>query len=694
MAKQSLDMESETSIEENKYRYSIDASSDGYPERDEQEEALIASGGHKNHTYQPKDLYSLSRKSPLFSGTVLLLGAAAVVIFLTICGIIVDWTGLSTQPAEAPLDALTIPEVVVAVPSTPSHGGNYILDSSWDFSAKPQRREYQWEVRDVNFNPDGVWRPMMLINNQFPGPLIEVNEGDTIIINVDNQAINATSIHWHGLYQNGTNWMDGTVGITNCPIAPGAQFTYEFKVDGQSGTYWYHSHHGAQSSDGLHGPFIIHSKEEKQMQKIEYDTDRVVMVSDYYHDISSDLLMRYLASDAENVEPVPDGALINGRGIRDCSTVPHRRCDNTTSNVGQPRMTLSNNKAHRLRVINVGAFAEFQFSIDEKEFAVTEVDGTDVLPAYYNRLTINPAQRYSIILSMQDQKEEQSWWLRAKMLQTCFGEPNEFTITDALAIIEHQFEGTESTSTQTPMSRDWEEGIDLECRDMNTTDLVPVQVIPAPSKSDTTIRLRANFEIGAWRLSRGFFNSSTWTPNVASPSLHRYLDGTATHNTSFSAPNSSTTTFINSAAFSTSTELVLQTTGIQIVDIYISNFDDGNHPLHLHGYKFFVLAQGHGYPPVDLAPDLSNPLRRDTASVEAFGWTLIRLVADNPGAWAFHCHVTWHTEAGLLMQLLTRSDTLQGSELPRQNRELCDAPVAELVKGGTPRDEVFYGEER
>ena len=68
--------------------------------------------------------------------------------------------------------------------------------------------------------------------------------------------------------------------------------------------------------------------------------------------------------------------------------------------------------------------------------------------------------------------------------------------------------------------------------------------------------------------------------------------------------------------------------------------------------------------------DPSNPLRRDTASVEAFGWILLRLVADNAGAWAFHCHISWHTEAGLLMQLLTRTDEFSNAEVPKANRAL------------------------
>ena len=201
---------------------------------------------------------------------------------------------------------------------------DYLISKGWNSNAKPRVREYSWTITDVELNPDGVYRPMMVINGQFPGPMIEVNEGDTLVVHVNNQAENATSIHWHGLFQNGTNFMDGTVGITQCPIPSGTRFTYEFKIIQQYGTYWYHAHQGIQGSDGLIGPLIIHSKEEQDLQGLDYATDQVVMVSDHYHTLSSQLLMKYLASDSENNEPVPDGALINGRAIRDCSKYPSR----------------------------------------------------------------------------------------------------------------------------------------------------------------------------------------------------------------------------------------------------------------------------------------------------------------------------------------------------------------------------------
>jgi FtsP/CotA-like multicopper oxidase with cupredoxin domain len=74
---------------------------------------------------------------------------------------------------------------------------------------------------------------------QYPGPTIEANDGDTIIVNVQNDMSIGTTIHWHGIFQTGTPWMDGPAGITQCPILAGSSFTYEFTINGQYGTYWW-----------------------------------------------------------------------------------------------------------------------------------------------------------------------------------------------------------------------------------------------------------------------------------------------------------------------------------------------------------------------------------------------------------------------------------------------------------------------
>lgn len=90
----------------------------------------------------------------------------------------------------------------------------------------------------------------MTVNGQFPGPVLEANWGDWLEITVvNNLGVEGTSMHWHGLRQIETPWMDGVPSLSQCPIAPGANFTYRFRAE-VYGTSWYHAHYSAQNNAG------------------------------------------------------------------------------------------------------------------------------------------------------------------------------------------------------------------------------------------------------------------------------------------------------------------------------------------------------------------------------------------------------------------------------------------------------------
>lgn len=90
--------------------------------------------------------------------------------------------------------------------------------------------EYRWDVTWVNANPDGQFdRPVIGINGKWPCPTIEASVGDEVKIVLTNKLGNeTTSLHFHGLFQKGTNQMDGPSSVTQCPIPPDQTFTYRF----------------------------------------------------------------------------------------------------------------------------------------------------------------------------------------------------------------------------------------------------------------------------------------------------------------------------------------------------------------------------------------------------------------------------------------------------------------------------------
>ena len=90
---------------------------------------------------------------------------------------------------------------------------------------------YDWSIDWVTAAPDGFSRQVIGINGAWPCPPIKATVGDTVVVKVyNNLGTESTGIHFHGLNQKGTQFMDGPSGVTQCPIPPGSHFTYTFQV--------------------------------------------------------------------------------------------------------------------------------------------------------------------------------------------------------------------------------------------------------------------------------------------------------------------------------------------------------------------------------------------------------------------------------------------------------------------------------
>jgi FtsP/CotA-like multicopper oxidase with cupredoxin domain len=112
------------------------------------------------------------------------------------------------------------------------------------------------------FVGDGTHRKISVINGALPGPVLVVNEGGNIVVNIDNRIhMQGFSLHFHGLHQRKNWFMDGVATLQQCPIPPDSTFVYRFKAD-PPGTHWYHGHFGSDRSEGLSGPFIVLPKGE------------------------------------------------------------------------------------------------------------------------------------------------------------------------------------------------------------------------------------------------------------------------------------------------------------------------------------------------------------------------------------------------------------------------------------------------
>jgi iron transport multicopper oxidase len=91
---------------------------------------------------------------------------------------------------------------------------------------------YDFDIGWTYANPDGqLTRPVIGVNGKWPVEPIVATKGDQVIVNVKNSLGNqSTSLHFHGLYQNGSTQMDGAIQVSQCGIPPGSSFTYNFTV--------------------------------------------------------------------------------------------------------------------------------------------------------------------------------------------------------------------------------------------------------------------------------------------------------------------------------------------------------------------------------------------------------------------------------------------------------------------------------
>ncbi|GAV55678.1 hypothetical protein ZYGR_0AY00700 [Zygosaccharomyces rouxii] len=540
---------------------------------------------------------------------------------------------------------------------------NYSIDLDyWLKQDEPMERHYYFNISTVQeTHPDGISRTLTVINGQYPGPLVEASSGDTLVIHVENHMdSDPLTIHCHGLLMRDQAYNDGSSWINQCPIPAAGSYEYRIKIDDdQYGTYWYHSHYATQYADGVFGPLVIHSKNEFVDLDFSYDKELVIMVNDYYHDSSYSYMSAYMGSGNENTEPVPDNGLIQGQNhfeyVESRYLVPHgTNKESFVHEVAHAVLNLDPEYIYRVRVINAGFFLPFEFELDGHLLEVIEADGTLVEPIHVDSLTMSVAQRYSFVILPQDPNYGQkNYWMHAHFNKFCTKEENPNFEMDTKAIISY------NTNSKAVEPTTWRyNGGDVLCRDFDQSKLKTLnQRLPSAHNDSNLPDLRVNidifFMIGAYQMSRGYLNDKTYLPLQNGSTMYQLVF----------APRDNSVKDWDDDQLLTSHDsqymINLNQRG-QVVDLVLNNYDDGAHPFHLHGHKFWVLAIGDsGYfqdeyyntDNNDQTMNFDNPIFRDTVNIPGFGWAVIRFVVDNPGVWPFHCHIGWHMEAGLLLQI-------------------------------------------
>ncbi|KAG8911893.1 ferroxidase fet3, partial [Tulasnella sp. 418] len=267
--------------------------------------------------------------------------------------------------------------------------------------------EHWWNISYAEANPDGLFlRRVIGVNGTWPPPPLEVNRGDTLLLHAYNGLDVPTALHHHGMFLRNRTFMDGAVGVTQCPIPVGETFTYEIPTGEEWGTYWAHGHFSGQYVDGLRAPFIIHNSPEPH----QYDEEYTVILGDWYHQQHEPLVTKFMSiANPGGAEPVPESAIMyfsqNGKYLPGFN-------DNTG-------LTFQPGKTYRLRLIGTTALAMFWFWIDGHQMRVIEVDGTDVEEAPVDMISVSAAQRYSVLVTARNDTNN-NWLIHANMDEGMF----------------------------------------------------------------------------------------------------------------------------------------------------------------------------------------------------------------------------------------------------------------------------------
>lgn len=545
------------------------------------------------------------------------------------------------------------------------------------------RIEYTLTITTAELSPDcHPYKPLipstLLINGQFPGPVIRARRGDTLVVRVQNQIFSAenetVTIHYHGIRQRGTPLADGVPFLTQYPIPVGEEYVYEFDVKIQAGTYFYHSHIGMQSVSAF-GALIIedaskYADESYQapslpVSQYHYDEERIFLLSDWWHQDRHTQEAGIVSANWSWIGE-PDSLLINGRTINKASFAG-ARCE------GYDVTAVEHGKVYRFRIVGAQTLETLAFGIVNHTFTIIEVDGQDIEPVVTDYLEIASGQRYSVLFYANQTVD--NYYIHTDVRWRAVHPKNGIAILHYNGANNAPKDIVPVPSQLPSFPRESAQWILAEFKPLDHASFAPYELdVKTPARE--IVLTAAHITLPSGRSVWTINNVVSQQPEV--PIILDILSGTR-----------STTPNYTAAAQDNGYDKMRQTYPIrkgEYVDFVLQNtvILPGSceaHPWHTHGHFHWEVAYGSGQynpsvKPGDGNPNVTfvtDPIARDTSLVyptsHAYfdtdntanpadpsqlvpcGWKKIRIFTDNPGVWLVHCHILAHMMMGMQIVL-------------------------------------------
>jgi len=550
-------------------------------------------------------------------------------------------------------------------------------------------------IADGRFATGGRSGHAIAVNGTVPGPLIRLKEGEQTLLSVHNMLDEDSSIHWHGLllpFQ-----FDGVPGISFPGIKPGARFDVPL-TPRQSGTYWWHSHSGLQEQAGHYGPIII---DPAGPDPVEYDREHIILLSEFTpmhpHQIMKKLKvaegyfsmqktsatddyplseqdrlmwgrMRMMPTDIADVSAPTYTYLINGHGPDDGLELPF---------VPGERV--------RLRIINGSAMSFFNIRLPGLPMTVVQADGQNVQPVAIDELQIGVAETYDVIVrptadgafAIAAESMDRSGMAQASLTSQpgkkaafpALRDPPLLSMVDMghggmdHGGMDHGGDGAEPAEPMdhskmdhaamghampAPAPTDAHSGHDMAGMDMAAMDMSGGMNMRDTSLLPDTVKVGPGIDMVAMAPQ-----DRTGYPGLGLDDVpHRVLNYRMLKSLDMDhhkrAPDREMELHLtgnmerymwsfDGKKFSAVGDDPIRFGYNERVRVKLVNDTMMAHPIHLHGMFFEVVnGQGHHQP------------KKHTVIVQPGSSATFDVTTDEPGDWAFHCHLLYHMHAGMM----------------------------------------------
>ncbi|WP_405418135.1 copper resistance system multicopper oxidase [Marinobacter flavimaris] len=550
--------------------------------------------------------------------------------------------------------------------------------------------EYGLTVDRVKIDTGDFVKEGIGYNGASPGPVMRFKEGENVRINVTNNLDEMTSIHWHGLILPFDQ--DGVPGISFPGIKPGETFTYEFPIQ-QAGTYWFHSHSGFQEPDGAYGAIVI---EPEGREPFRYDREYVVqltdkhphsgdrimrnlkMMSDYYNreqqtvgeffsDVSKNGLMntvsdrmawggmRMMKADVEDIHGFT--SLINGKGP-----------SQNWTGIFEPGERI------RLRFINSSAMTYFDIRIPGLDMTVVQADGNNVQPVSVDEFRIGVAETYDVIVRPKDEQAYtifaesmgRSGYARATLapeegMEAAVPQLREaarLTMADmgGMPGMDH---GSMAGMDHGNMDMGSSEGVSgMDHSNMGSMDHSNMKGMDHSNMKGMDHSDMSGMDHGSMAMGKGgpsdpfYAKGSGLVPTAANGGkflsyadlkaqdpLYEDREPTREIELRLTGNMERYTWSINGVKYEDADPIRLKYG--ERVRFKFVNETMMTHPMHLHG-MWSILDVGAGQ---------WNPIKH-TVNVNPGTTVYMETEVDEPGQWAFHCHLSYHAAAGMFRKVI------------------------------------------